>query len=137
MPLLSSWLFFGCSWRSLDPTLHFPPSPRQLGEEKSNLTAAEERQKELTASWLKERDVLKSELVEQKKAKEKAEREYRMLKKTKDSLVRKVVVTLQTQDKGGCQSHYLDIRALRGASNIQAQGLCVKLRVTRDIPVLG
>lgn len=49
---------------------------------------AEERQKELTVSWLKERDELKKELTEVKKAREKADRDLRTMKKARDTMVR-------------------------------------------------
>lgn len=52
---------------------------------------AEERQKELTVSWLKERDELKKELTEVKKAREKADRDLRTMKKARDTMVRRRV----------------------------------------------
>lgn len=61
----------------------------QLEEERSKGTVAEERQKELTVSWLKERDDLKKELSEVKRVKEKAERDLRTAKKSCDTMVRR------------------------------------------------
>ncbi|MPC15400.1 hypothetical protein E2C01_008190 [Portunus trituberculatus] len=61
----------------------------QLEEERSKGTVAEERQKELTVSWLKERDDLKKDLAEAKRAKEKFEREVRTYKRERDSMVRR------------------------------------------------
>lgn len=75
---LHFWLSWVCaSWRW------------QLEEERSKGTVAEERQKELTVSWLRERDELKKELTEVKKGKEKAERDLRTTKKACDTMVRR------------------------------------------------
>lgn len=41
----------------------------------------------MTMSWLKERDDLKKEITEAKKTKEKAERELRTAKKSRDQMV--------------------------------------------------
>lgn len=40
-------------------------------------------------SWLKERDELKKELTEVKKAREKADRDLRTMKKARDTMVRR------------------------------------------------
>lgn len=65
-----------------------PGSRGQLEEERNKGTVAEERQKELTVSWLKERDALKKELTDAKQAKEKAERDLRTTKNARDTMVR-------------------------------------------------
>ena len=64
----------------------------QLEEERSKGTVAEERQKELTVSWLKERDDLKKELAEAKRSKEKFERDARTIKRERDNMVRRRLI---------------------------------------------
>ncbi|XP_063870334.1 trichohyalin-like isoform X4 [Scylla paramamosain] len=62
----------------------------KLEEERSKGTVAEERQKELTVSWLKERDDLKKELAEAKRSKEKFERDVRTFKRERDNMETKL-----------------------------------------------
>lgn len=62
----------------------------KLEEERNKGTVAEERQKELTVSWLKERDELKKELSDVKKVKEKAERDLKIAKKSCETMETRV-----------------------------------------------
>ena len=51
------------------------------------MTAAEDRHKEMTMSWLKERDELKKELSTLKRSKEKAENEVDKVQRNLDNAV--------------------------------------------------
>lgn len=58
---------------------------KELEEEKGLLTAAEERHKEMTVSWLKEREEIKKELSLVKRAKDKAEDEFKKAQKNMEA----------------------------------------------------
>ena len=60
----------------------------QLEDERNNVLATEDRHKELTMSWLKERDEMKKELNEVKKLRDQSEKELKSLQKNHSSLVR-------------------------------------------------
>ncbi|CAL4063312.1 unnamed protein product [Meganyctiphanes norvegica] len=58
----------------------------KLEEEKSNIKSMEERHKEMSMTWLKERDDIKEELKDMKKDKDKIDRELKTSKRSADTM---------------------------------------------------
>ncbi|XP_047737121.1 nucleoprotein TPR, partial [Hyalella azteca] len=71
-------------------------SEAKLEEEKSLLSAAEERHKEMSLSWLKERDDLKKEISTIRRSKEKAEEEVKRAQKNAENAESKLNKELRT-----------------------------------------
>lgn len=58
-----------------------------MEEDKNQLTAAEERHKEMSISWLKERDELKKDIAALKRSKEKDEEDIKLVQKNLQTAV--------------------------------------------------
>merc|ERR1711915_1169094 len=103
---------------------------KDLEDERNNVLTTEDRHKELTMSWLKERDEMKKELNEVKKLRDQSEKELKSLQKTHSSLESKLNSEVRKKEEA-VESKKKDVDQVKNL-RVEKEHLEMKLDELKD-----